>query len=428
MNEIIIIISLILLNGIFSLAEMALVSARKSSLATDAEKGNRGARFAMRLKGEPDRFLSTVQIGITLIGILTGIYSGSNIAVEFAGWLLSVGCPEAYAPAVSQALIVILVTYLTLVFGELLPKRIGLSAAERVSKLLSVPMCALSYVAFPFVWLLSSSTAFVFRMTGLKGKGSKVTEEEIKSILREGTEDGEVRPVEQDIVNRVFKVGDLDVDVIMTHRSDLVWLDMSMTAAEVRETIADSMHAVYPVAEGDLDHVRGVVTIKDLFLTLSAPGFSLADIMKKPEYFYENADVYKVMEQMKAKHISSGLVCDEFGSCIGIITIKDIMESLIGTDMEQADDEPQIVVRTEGKDWFVDGQCSMYDFLNYFNEVKLLENKDYNTVAGLCFAQLERVPAVGEKFEWQTFCFEVVDMDGARIDKFIVSRKAPAAG
>ncbi len=422
MDEVIIILCLILLNGVFAMSEIALISARKSSLTAEAESGLRSARYALKLAKEPDRFLSTVQIGITLIGILTGIYSGNKVATIFSDWLAGMGLASRYAAAVSQAIIVIVVTYLTLIFGELVPKRIGLTVAEKAAKGVAMPMYALSIAAYPFVWLLSKSTSVIFNLTGLKDKESKVTEEEIKSIIREGTEDGEVQPVEQDIMRRVFLVGDLEVDAIMTHRSEVAWLDCSMTAEQVREIIKENMFAVYPVADGDLDHVKGIVSIKDLFLALGEKDFDLRKIMHEPTYFYENTDVYKVLEDMKKHHISTGLVCDEYGSCIGIITLKDILESLVGTVAEPEEEEPYIIPRKEGEEWFVDGQCPMYDFLSYFGKEDLLDDEDYNTVAGLCMFQLDHVPDCGETFEWENFKFEIVDMDGARIDKLLVSQ------
>lgn len=423
MSEILIILGLIFLNGVFALAEISLISARKSYLSSAADNGNRAARYALRLANQPDRFLSTVQIGITLIGILTGIYSGNRIASLFTAWLGSVGVSAAYASVLSQTVIVIIVTYLTLIFGELVPKRIGLAIAEKAAKSIALPMYILSFAAYPFVWLLSSSTSLVFRLTGLKNKGSKVTEEEIKTIVREGTEDGEVQPVEQDIVHRVFMLGDLKVDAIMTHKSELAWLDMSMTATQVRDIISRNMHAAYPVTNGDLDHVVGIVSIKDLFLSLTDTDFCLKNIVRKADYFYENTDVYKVLEHMKVRRISSGLVCDEFGACIGIITLKDILESLVGTNNMEGIGDTSIIPRQDGGGWLVDGQCPMYDFLNYFDAADLMENKDYNTVAGLCFFQLEHIPVCGEYFVWKTFRFEIVDMDGARIDKFLVTRE-----
>ncbi|WP_288317770.1 hemolysin family protein [Xylanibacter caecicola] len=422
MSEIFIIAGLIVLNGVFAMAEIALISARKSNLSCDADKGNKMAGIALKLTKDPDRFLSTIQIGITLIGILTGIYSGNKIAADFSDFLAGAGIPVRYASLVAQTVIVVVVTYLTIIFGELLPKRIGMAKSEQAAKLLSLPMYVLSRAGAPFVWLLSKSTSLVFGLLGLRDGGSKVTEDEIKSIVKEGAEVGEVTPVEQDIVQRVFQVGDLKIDSIMTHRSDITWLNMSMNAEEIREAVSNNIHSVYPVVENDLDDVKGVVSMSDMFVSLHKDDFKLSDIMRKPQFFYENMDVYSVLEIMKKEQNCYGLVCDEFGACQGMVTLKDILECLVGSIIETSDDEPSIIPRTEGMEWFVDGQCSMYDFLDYFGEMDLLENTDYNTVAGLCFHVLEHIPVCGESFTWQTFRFEIVDMDGARIDKLFVTR------
>lgn len=420
MNEIVIILLLVLLNGLFSMAEIALISARKSSLTSDAKRGSRSARMALKLADEPDRFLSTVQIGITLIGILTGIYSGSKIATVFSEWLAEMGITLRYSEAVAQIVIVAIVTYLTLVFGELLPKRIGMSASEKVAKLVARPMYLLSVAALPFVSLLSGSTTALFNILGLKNKGSKVTEDEIKSIINEGKEDGEIQEVEQDIVERVFLMGDLNVDSIMTHKRELVWFDVSMDSRQVREIMNERLFELYPVADGDLDHIIGFVSMKSLIFTLDAPDFSLKSLVTPPIYFYRNMSVYKVLEIMKSEGVGRGLVCDEFGSCIGIITLKDIMHGLVGTVNDGDTSEPTIVKRSNVDEWIVDGQCFIYDFLKYFDCVDMFENEDYNTVAGLCLAELEHIPSVGESFKWHIFIFEITDMDGARIDKLLV--------
>lgn len=422
MSELFIIIGLILLNGVFAMSEIALISARKSSLNTDAKKGNRAAKVALKLANEPDRFLSTVQIGITLIGILTGIYSGNTIAVVFGEWLASLGIGSSYAFAIGQTLIVVIVTYLTLIFGELVPKRIGMSVAEKAAKVVARPMYYLSVIASPFVWLLSKSTSVMFGVLGIKSGENKVTEEEIKSIIQEGTEGGEVQPVEQDIVERVFLLGDLSVDSIMTHKSEIVWLDASMSAREVRQVLKKDLYEVYPIAEGDLDHVKGIITLKDLVLTLDRPDFNLNDLIRPATYFYENTNVYKVLEQMKAHNVSRGLICDEFGACIGIITLKDILEGLIGMVNDEPGNEPSIVPRKDGDGWLVDGRCTLYDFLTYFELEELYENADYTTLAGLIINQLGFIPASGERLTWKMFSFEVVDMDGARIDKVLVKK------
>ena len=424
MSEIFIIIILILLNGIFAMSEMAVISARKSNLQADANKGSRAAKTALNLASDPDKFLSAVQIGITLIGILTGIFSGKAVADAFSDVLIKAGMSKGLAGALAQGIIVILVTYLSIVFGELVPKRIALSASERVSKIVSGPMKIISVLASPFVWILAKSTSFVINVLGIKSQESKVTEEEIKSIIQEGTDEGEVSPVEQDIVERVFALGDLKVNTIMTLRGDIVWLDKDMSETEIRNTIEENLFEAYPVTDGDLDHVIGVLSLKDFVLNIGKNSFNLEEMIHEPVYFHENMSVYAVLEQMKLKRISRALVCDEFGFCSGIITLKDIMEALVGTVNDDHQKEPDIIARQDNDGWFVDGQCSMYDFRMYFDiDDDDADSQEYTTVGGLILDELEHVPVSGEKATWKDFSFEVVDMDGARIDKVIVKRK-----
>ena len=419
MDEIFIIIGLIVLNGIFSMSEVALISARKTRLSTDAKKGSKAAGVALKLANDPDRFLSTVQIGITLIGILTGIYSGNKIASDFAYVLVSWGVHASYAATLAQGIIVFFVTYLTIIFGELVPKRIGLSIAEKAAKTVSRPMRFLSVLALPFVWLLSKSTEGIFNLLGIKESDNKVTEEEIKSIIQEGTEDGEVQPVEQDIMQRVFLLGDLKVSSIMTHKSDIVWLDTDMGADDVKKVLSEKLYEFYPIAEGDLDHVKGIVNLKDLVLHLYEPDFKLTSLIHEAVFFHESMNVYKALEQMKARKISRALVCDEFGICMGVITLRDILEGLVGT-MDAPGEEPDIIKRVSGDGWLVDGQCALYDFLCYFNRQDLFENSEYHTLSGLILQQLQHIPTSGETLQWNGFTFEIVDMDGARIDKVLV--------
>ncbi len=422
MNEILIIIVLILLNGLFSMAEIALISARKSSLTSDAKRGSFSAQTALKLTEEPDRFLSTIQIGITLIGILTGIYSGNKVADIFSEYLTRLGISSYYSDEVAQIVIVALVTYLTLVFGELLPKRIGMNSAETVAKLMARPMQLLSMTAAPFVWLLSSSTSLFFKLFGLKNRNNKITEDEIKSIIKEGKEGGEIQEVEQNIVERVFLMGDLNIDSIMTHKRELVCLDISMNAQKVREVMQSKLCELYPVIDGNLDNIKGVVSIKELVFSLNDPKFSLESIITDATYFYCNMSVYKVLELMKREGVSRGLVCDEFGSCVGIVTLKDIMHGLVGDVVDGEVSGASIVKRKDVDEWIVEGQCFIYDFLKYFDSQELFENENYVTVAGLCLAKLDHIPVVGERFIWNNFIFEISDMDGARIDKLLVRK------
>lgn len=402
------------------MSEVALISARKSRLSSDAKKGSKSAKVALKLANDPDRFLSTVQIGITLIGILTGIYSGNRIAADLTETMISWGVSVTYASALAQGIIVVVVTYLTIIFGELVPKRIGLSVAEKAAKVVARPMRVLASIALPFVWLLSKSTEIIFNLLGIKETDNKVTEEEIKSIIEEGTEEGEVQPVEKDIMQRVFLLGDLKVSSIMTHKSDIVWLDMDMTADEVRAVVNENLFEFYPIADGDLDHVKGIVNLKDLVVHLSNPDFQLASLIHEATYFHESMNVYKVLEQMKMQKISRALVCDEFGICTGIITLRDILEGLVG-NVDDPEEEPDIIKRVNKEGWLVDGQCSLYDFLCYFNRSDLFEASEYHTLGGLLLKELQHIPTSGETLQRNGFTFEVVDMDGARIDKVLVT-------
>lgn len=423
MNEILIILGLILLNGILSMTEMAMVSARKSSLSTEARNGNERARRALSIAENPNRMLSTIQIGITLIGILTGIYSGSQLAGSLATLLDALGMAHNYSMTLAQGVIVIIVTFLTLLFGELLPKRIGMATAESIAKTMAAPMNYLSTMAAPFVWLLSKSTAVIFSLIGLRDEGSKVTEEEIKSIIQEGKDNGEVQPMEEDLVNRIFMMGDLTVGSIMTSKHDLVCLDLGQSAEEIKTVIRENLYEVYPVSEGSMDNIRGLALLKDLFVALDDKDFALEKLIRPATYFHENTSIYKMLEQMKSENISRGLVCDEYGSCLGIVTLKDMMEGIVGNIEDGNAEDPQIVKCHDREAWFVDGQCSMYDFLTFFDSEDLMESDaDYTTVAGLCLTEMERVPSTGEHFTWKGFKFQIVDKDNARIDKLMVSR------
>ena len=421
--EIIIILGLILLNGVLSMSEIALVSARKSRLETDAKRGNKSAQTALELANEPDKFLSTIQIGITLIGILTGLYSGEAFSGDFAQ-VINGAFPSLapYSMSIAKTTIVIVVTYLTLIFGELVPKRIGMNMAEKVSKLIARPMNVLSLTATPFVWLLSKSTVLVVKILGVGStEDSKVTEDEIKAIVREGYDVGEVQEVEQDIVERVFNLGDRNVGSIMTHRSDLVWLDINDDVKIIREKVQQNLFNIYPVISETFDNMQGVVSLKDLFVKIDAPGFSLKDIIRPVKYLPERLSVYNALEQFKSACVKYGIVTDEFGGVEGIVTLKDIMEALVG-QMPEVGDEQELVEREDGS-ILIDGQYSFYDFLDYYDMGDLYSDYEYNTLSGLILDILQHVPHTGEKFSWLDFSFEIVDMDGARIDKVMVTKE-----
>lgn len=419
--EIVIILGLIVLNGFLSMSEIALVSARKSRLEMDAKRGNKSAKTALKLSSEPNRFLSTIQIGITLIGILTGLYSGEAFTSDFALVIAQVEPLQPYSLIIAKFTIVFIVTYLTLILGELVPKRIGMSRAEKISMLVARPMQIVSVIASPFVWLLSKSTTLSINILGINTtENSKVTEDEIKAIIQEGFAGGEVQEVEQDIVERVFNLGDRNVGSIMTHRSDLVWLDVLDNNDAIREKVMQNLYNVYPVANQKFDNILGVVYLKDLFGKIDSPEFRLKEVIRPAEYVPENLSVYNALEQFKQARVKYSIVSDEFGGIQGIVTLKDIMQALIGS-VSEIGEEQDFVVREDGS-WLVDGQYSFYDFLSNFDMEDLYAEHDYNTLSGLILEMLERVPKTGEKLTWLCFKFEIVDMDGARIDKVLVTK------
>ncbi|MDR0756226.1 MAG: hemolysin family protein [Tannerella sp.] len=419
--EILIILGLILLNGILSMSEIALISARKTRLEIELKKKRSAAQTVLDLAGNPDKFLSTIQIGITLIGILTGLFSGEAFAGDLALLLDKISWLSPYALTVSKFIIVVIVTYLTLVLGELVPKRIGLGFAEKVAMLAAKPMNVLSAAASPIVWILSRSTSMTVKLLGLEGTGNgKVTEEEIKAIVKEGFDDGEVQEVEHDIVERVFTLGNRDAGSIMTHKSEVVWMDIRDSRETVRERVKENLFNVYPVASEKFDNIVGVVYLKDLFGRIDAPDFTLSQVMRPAQFVPEDQSVYNTLEQFRKAHVKYGLVTDEFGGIQGIVTLTDIMEALIGQVLD-SDEEPEIRERANGG-WLVDGQYSFYNFLEYFDMEDLYVENDYNTLSGLILDILKSVPGTGDTLVWQDFKFEIVDMDRARIDKVLVKK------
>ena len=348
-----------------------------------------------------------------------GFYSGEALDDDFSIFLEKMGLSAHYSHSVAQAGIIVVVTYATIIFGELVPKRIGLSSAEKISKVIARPMHYLSVAASPFVWILSKSTVLIFNLLGIKGSDSKVTEEEIKMMVKEGAEDGEVQAVEQDIVERVFTLGDRDLESIMTHSSEIVWLNIGMSRDEVKETIYEHPFNKYPVIDKETDNVEGIVSLKDVFSKIDNPEFSLSQVVRPIHHFYENKEVYRALEEMKASQIQHALVYDEFGTVKGMVTLKDILEALVGNILEP-NEAPDIVERADGS-YLVDGQCSFFNFLDHFKMGDLYSTYEYNTLSGLILELLGNIPKTGERLEWKMFAFEIVDMDGARIDKVLVS-------
>jgi putative hemolysin len=402
------------------MSEIALISARKNRLETAAKKGNTSAKTALDLANSPNKFLSTVQIGITLIGILTGIYSGDKITTDIETFFATYTLTFPYANTLAVTVVVVILTFFSLVFGELLPKRIGLNYPEAIAKSVAVPMKLMSVVTAPFIWLLTTSTDFILKIFKIKPTADgKVTEEEIKAIIKEGTEVGEVQEIEQDIVERVFHIGDRKVNSLMTHRSEIVYLLLSDSVLEIKEKVLVDLHSFYPVCQENLDNIIGVVSLKDLFSNFEKNNFNLADFCKQPDYLIEQTSAYKALENFKKTKMHNSFIVDEHAVFQGIITLNDILEALVGEASDFDEDEYQIIVN-EDETWTVDGQYSLHDFLTFFDMDELTNDYEVTTVSGFVATELGKIPKEGEKLIWNKLEFEVLKMEGTIIDKVLV--------
>ncbi|HEX7844700.1 MAG TPA: hemolysin family protein [Chitinophagaceae bacterium] len=417
--EIFILIGLILLNGIFSMAEIALVSARKARLEAQANKGDKKAKEALDLANHPDTFLSTVQIGITLIGILTGIVSGERLTDDLAEKIKTWPYVGEYSHGIATAIIVIIITYFSLVFGELVPKRLGLARPEATAKILAGPMRVLSRITHPFVWLLSKSGNLIIKIFGIKRNDNQVTEEEIKAIISEGTEHGAIEETEQEIIERVFHLGDRNITSLMTHRSDIIWFNLDDSEEKIKQKILQEPHSAYPICDDSIDEIKGVVSIKDLYVSPDSTLFK--EIMQPALFIPENNSPYQVLEKFKQSRIHSAFIVDEYGSILGLITLNDILEAIVG-DIPQPDVPDYEIKEREDGSYLVDAQIPFYDFLTRFEKTEWMNEgeHDFDTLAGFILHQLERIPKTGDKLDWKGFSIEIMDMDGHRIDKILV--------
>ena len=421
--EILILFILILINGFFSMSEIALVSARKNRLNYSAQQGNRGAKTALDLQALPSKLLSTVQIGITLIGLLMGIYSGERITHDVELFLLDINWLAPYAETLSVVVVLIIITFFALVLGELVPKRIGLTYPETIAKTVALPMKIIAMITAPFIWLLTFTTDIILKIFGVKkSSGSKVTEEEIKAIVSEGMEDGEIQQIERDIVNRVFSVGDRSVSSLMTSRKQMTTLDITDDRDEIKRMVSEDMHNFYPVYDSEEQDIVGIISLKKLFAEIEKENFSLKHIIAEPSYITETASAYKALEQFKQTNIHYALVIDEYGSTQGIITMSDILEALVG-DISEFYGEEYMFQQRDDHSWLIDGLYPLPDFLARFGMEDSIKDYEVNTVGGLIMHELGHIPKQSEKVRWGNFEFEVLDMDGPTIDKVLIVKK-----
>ncbi len=422
--EILLLVLLILANGIFSMSEMAIISSRKVRLQNMANQGNKKARVALDLAESPNRFLSTVQVGITLIGILAGAFGGATISAKLAENLDQVPLLAPYSQGLSFGLVVMAITYLSLIVGELVPKRLALNNPEVIAASVAMPMRAIAAFASPVVHLLSASTDLILRILGIgPSTEPQVTEEEIKVLIEQGTEAGMFEEAEQDMVERVFRLGDRPVSALMTPRPDIVWLDLEDSPEENRKKMMDSANSRFPVCQGGLDNVLGIIPVTDLLArSLSGEALDLTVSLRQPVFVPESTRGLKVLELFKQTGIHMALVVDEYGVIQGLVTLNDILVEIVG-DVPSADElaDPQAVQREDGS-WLLDGMLPVDEFFKIFavNDFQGEHRGSYQTLGGFVITHLGRIPNAADHFEWDGMRFEVMDMDGNRVDKVLV--------
>ncbi len=424
--EVLIILLLTILNGVFSMSEIALVSSRKSKLETAAKNGDRSAQTALDLANSPNRFLSTVQIGITLIGILLGIFSGDTLTAKTQALVNQVALLQPYSASIATGLVVLLLTYLSLVLGELVPKRIGLSNPEGIAKTMAAPMNVLSKITSPYIALLTFSSDLLIKLLRIKPNESAVTEEEIKSMVQESSSAGAIEEIEQEIVQNVFQLGDRRITSLMTNRQEIVYLDTDDEIAENRAKIVTYKHSIYPLCHGSVDEVVGIIHSKDLLgKDLDAELLRLNDLKRDVLFIPENNRAYQVLERFRERKQHVGIIVDEYGGVLGIVTLNDILDALVG-DMA-GPDEAAYEIRERGDgSYLIDAQLPFDDFLSHFDITITAQNRrdltGFDTLGGFALHILKDIPQTGETFSWHNYAFEIVDMDKSRIDKILVSK------
>lgn len=421
--ELVVVLLLILLNGVFAASEMALVSSRRARLQQMAEADDKGARLARRQAEDPGRFLSTVQIGITLIGILAGAYGGATIAGSFGKWLNGFPWIAPNGDAIAIGSVVVLITYLSLILGELVPKRIALGNAEAIAARVARPMQILSRIASPAVWLLGISTEGVLRVLGMRAENAEsVTEEEVRSMIAEGTRRGVFVPAERQMIEGVLRLADRSVRSIMTPRPSVVWLDTADSADEVRREIKESGHTRFLVCRGSIDDVVGTVHTRDLLdRELQGEPFDLeAAAHKRPLVVHENTSILRLLEFFRQSTRHLAVVVDEYGSVEGLVTATDVLEAIAGDLPELGQEAEASAERRADGSWLIDGMMTLDDVELETGFRNLRGEGDYQTLAGFLLWRFGHIPKVGETIVWEDARFEVVDMDGRRIDKVLV--------
>ena len=405
------------------MSELSLISSRRFKLESAAKKGSKSAKVALELSENPTKFLSTIQIGITLIGILLGVYGGETITKTFVEYIACIELLAPFAHEIGTGLSVLLITYLSIVLGELFPKRVAMTFPERIALIVAKPMHVLSIITSPFVWLLTVSNNFLLKVFRIKKTSeNKVSEEEIKAMVKDSADGGEIQEIEQNIVERVFEMGDKKVSSLYTSRNDIVYFDLKDDLTTVKKKINSEKHSAYPVCvENNLDKIQGIVLLKDLFDDSIDP-FDLSRVLKQPIFINENTSAFKVLELFKKERIHNGIVIDEFGVTVGVVTMDDILDALIGDATEQEVHEYSIV-QTEENIWLADGFYSLSEFQKFFGlDIDEAILAKYSTISGLFIFYYNQVPNLGDTLNLENYSLQIMDKDGPRVDKILIKK------
>ncbi|MET0181212.1 MAG: hemolysin family protein [Novosphingobium sp.] len=427
-SDVLIIAGLILLNGLFSMSELAIVSARPARLRIACDDGSRGAAAALRLAADPGKFLSSVQIGITLVGIVAGAFSGSRLGGPTGERLLQLGVPAEWADQAGFAIVIVITTYFSLVIGELVPKQLALRAAEPIAIVAARPMRLVAQATAPFVWLLDRSSSLLMQAMGMRqGGASALTAEELHMIFAEATRSGVIEEGERAIMSGIMRLADRPVREVMTPRTELDWIDRRASVAEIRAAIAASPHSLMPVADRSIDRIVGVVKVRDVLAALlDGRRVQLSRLMRKAEIVPDQLDAMDALRALQQADVAMALVHDEYGQLEGVVTPADLLSAIVGSFVSHQDegDVPMVVEREDGS-LLIAGALPA-DVLAARLGIDLPETRDYATAAGYVLSVLKRLPSEGERFDDQGWRFEVIDMDGRKIDKLLVCRCAKA--
>lgn len=421
LTEIFVVVVLTVINGVLAMSELAVVSSRPARLKVLSDQGSKGAATAIRLADNPGRFLSTVQIGITLVGVLSGAFSGATLGARLSEWLGTHGFSNTVADALGVGTVVVLITYLSLIVGELVPKQIALRDPERVASRVAPTMAILAKIAAPLVWLLDTSGKLVLALLGQKGESEEtVTEEEVRTIIAEAENAGVLERDEREMISGVMRLADRSARALMTPRREVEVIDLSDTLDEIRAQIRATRRNRLPVQDGEADSIIGIIEMKELFEALADDKVELRSLVREAPVVLDTTGALDVLRAIRATHVHMALVFDEYGHFEGIITSSDVLEAITGAFQDEDEEEPAIVPRADGS-FLVAGWMQVDEFSHELG-IHVPRDADYQTVAGFVLAEMNRLPNVGESFEKGHWRFEVVDLDGRRIDKLLVSR------